>query len=205
MKDLSLEDRFAFLKGRTPERIGEREMRQYAVMIPMIETPAGPELLFEVRSEQLHHQPGDICFPGGGVEPGETSAEAAVREMREELLVTADQIEMFGEGDIFGGGSRQVHTFVCRLKGYDGRFSRSEVAEVFRVPLSFFLEQEPEVHLVRWKPEFGEDFPFEKIHGGKRYPWRSPVDRILFYEYGGKVIWGMTARILEGFVGLLKE
>lgn len=194
---------FSFLKERRPRVIGEREARHSAVAIPLMETPEGLVLLFEVRSERLHQQPGDICFPGGGVEPGETPEEAAVREMEEELLVKGSQIEVIGPADIFAGGTRQVHTFVCRLKDYDGRFSRSEVGEVFTVPLAFFLTEKPEVHIVSWRPEFGADFPFEKIHGGKAYPWRSQRDRILFYEYQGHVIWGMTARIIEAFVETL--
>ena len=48
--------------------------REYAVLVPLVECPEGPSLLFEVRAETLDHQPGEVCFPGGGLEPGETAA-----------------------------------------------------------------------------------------------------------------------------------
>ena len=97
----------------------------------------------------------------------------------------------------------QVHPFVCRLKGYKGTFSRDEVGEIFFVPLDFFLQTRPEMHEVSWRAEFGDDFPFEKIHGGRKYGWRERKDQILFYEYEGHVIWGMTAKIMESFAQLV--
>lgn len=46
--------------------------QQYAVLVPLVEGPEGPSLLFEVRASTLAHQPGEVCFPGGRVEPGES-------------------------------------------------------------------------------------------------------------------------------------
>ena len=71
MPDISI------FRNRIPAVIGEHSIRNSAVMIPVLETPEGLHLLFEVRSEKLEHQPGDICFPGGGIEEGETPEEAA--------------------------------------------------------------------------------------------------------------------------------
>ena len=41
---------------------------------------------------------------------------------------------------------------------------------------------------------------FEKIHGGKNYGWRPRKSRIRFYEYRGRVIWGLTAKMKESYV-----
>ena len=60
---------------------------RYAVLIPWVKKEDGDALLLEVRSEKVK-QPGEVCFPGGRVEPGETTAEAAVRETCEELGLT---------------------------------------------------------------------------------------------------------------------
>jgi 8-oxo-dGTP pyrophosphatase MutT (NUDIX family) len=58
-------------------------MADYAVLIPFVTTEEGKALLLEVRS-QLVKQPGEICFPGGRVEAGETPVETAVRETCED-------------------------------------------------------------------------------------------------------------------------
>lgn len=48
--------------------------------------PNGEKLLV-IRRSQLVVAPGAFCFPGGGIEPGETEDEALIRELREELQV----------------------------------------------------------------------------------------------------------------------
>jgi hypothetical protein len=93
-----------------------------------------------------------------------------------------------------------VAHFPCRIFNYTGSFSREEVAEVFLAPISFFETTPAKVYTVDWKPVFPEDFPFDKIYGGRNYGWRPRKSRIRFYEYEGRVIWGMTARIIENYV-----
>ena len=56
--------------------ITESDPRHYSIAIPFIDEE---NLLFQVRSDKLSHQPGDICFPGGTVEKEERSEEAVVR------------------------------------------------------------------------------------------------------------------------------
>ena len=68
----------------------------YAILVPLVETDSGDALLLEVRS-QFVRQPGEVCFPGGRAEAGETAAEAAVRETCEELGIEPGAIELLSE------------------------------------------------------------------------------------------------------------
>ncbi len=190
-----------FLKQHKPTLIGLPEAKKAAVCIPLIETEDGWDILFEVRAADIDSQPGDICFPGGGLEEGETTEEAAVREMREELLVTEDQIEVLGLMDVFGGGSGllYVYPYAAVLRDYEDTFSPYEVERVFRVPLEWFLENSPEVYITSLQVVPEEKFPYERIHGGRDYAWRKRRDEVLFYQYGEETIWGMTAKIVEAF------
>lgn len=116
----------------------------YAVVLPLVWGKDGAELLVEVRAAGIS-QAGDPCFPGGRIEPGETPAQAAARELEEELGIRADPA-------LFLGQLPTVHTplgvrtdvFVCTVSPEEAaqvRISPSEVAVLLRVPLRFFLER----------------------------------------------------------------
>lgn len=64
---------FKHLNTRIPKRIEQEKDKVSAVMIPLIKKNDGYHILFEVRSNKLSQQPGEICFPGGRREHDETS------------------------------------------------------------------------------------------------------------------------------------
>ncbi len=196
-----------FLRRYKPTLIGLREAKKAAVCIPMIGTEDGWDILFEVRASDIGIQPGDICFPGGHLKEGEGTWEAAVREIREELLIQNDQIEQIGLMDVFGAGGANlyVYPYAVLLKGYENTFSSQEVEKVFRVPLSWFCNNDPEVYYTSMKIEPQEGFPYERIHGGRDYNWRERREDVLFYQYKEYTIWGMTAKIIHSFVEIYKK
>lgn len=201
-------------------RKGLGEEEQYppgssAVLIPILEEADTLQILLEVRAFRLRSQPGEICFPGGRIERGETPLEAALRETREELLVGEDQIRILGQLPRTTGPSlAPLYVFAGLLTNYRESFSEEEVAYIMKVPLRYFLEHEPEHHTVRLKSLPDEDFPYDLIPGGRDYRWREKSYDIPFYRgiragqensSEGPVLWGMTARVLDQFAKLLKS
>ncbi|MCL6575207.1 CoA pyrophosphatase [Kyrpidia sp.] len=192
-----------FLKERKPRILGSEGMVQAAVALPLLEGDGGWQLVFEVRSHRLRRQPGEICFPGGQVEPGEDPAMTAIREMGEELGLPENRIKVLGPLDILVNPWRTiVYPYVCRIDPEPLRPNPDEVEEVFCVPVDYFLRHPPEVHHVHLDVHPEETFPFHRIPGGRNYPWTRGQTPEYFYEYKGKVIWGLTARILKHFLDL---
>jgi 8-oxo-dGTP pyrophosphatase MutT (NUDIX family) len=190
--------------ARRPEIMGEGTKKKYAVLAPLLETPDGAALLFEVRAAALRRQPGEICFPGGRLEPGETPEGCAVRETAEELGIGTEQIEILGPGDIFISPFNSIiYPYIGRLRDYAGTFSGDEVAAVIAVPLRFFLEHTPEVYTGSIVRELPDDFPYDRIPGGENYPWSKGPHETLFYQYGAHIIWGLTARLVHSAAALI--
>ncbi len=191
------------LRGRKAGLILQEHCRKAAVIIPVIKTENGPEVLFEVRSEKIGRQPGDVCFPGGAMLEGEAPLDAAVRETCEELLISPDQLEMICACDMFHNASTLIYPFAAYLSGYCGTFSSDEVAEVFTVPLEFFVKTEPIVYDARMVKDLDDDFPYGLINRGKDYKWPPRIDKELFWSCGDHTVWGISARIMKGFTDAL--
>lgn len=188
---------FESLKHHIPKRIGEEKEMSFAVLIPLIKKGDEYHVLFEVRAKHLNKQPGEVCFPGGKVEPGESTYEAAVRETMEELFVKKETIQVYGALDyLLTPYQTRIEPFLAELHDYHGQFSRDEVDSVFTVPLDFFLENEPEYYsnVLMTKPQ--KNFPFADIPNGENYPWAKGKNEVCLYRYKKHVIWGMTARLL---------
>ena len=105
---------------------------KYAILVPWVNIGSEESLLFEARS-QIVKQPGEVCFPGGRAEPGETASEAEVRETCEELGIGPDAIEVIEELEpLIMGDGRKVCPVSARLHIKDMeslRLSEDEVAE----------------------------------------------------------------------------
>ena len=87
----------AAFSGHVPGLLGATAA--YAVLVPVAETAEGLSLLYEVRSPALHHHSGEVCFPGGRMEPGETPEHCALRETWEELGIPPEDIRLLGRAD----------------------------------------------------------------------------------------------------------
>lgn len=194
---------FADRWGRhVPGLLGARH--RFAVLVPLVETPKGLSLLFEVRASRLR-QPGEVCFPGGRAEGEETAAACALRETREELGIPASEIHLLGQSDFL------VHQRGFLLQPVMGLLSPAgleamvpspdEVAQVFTAPLSFFQSTQPRILRYALEPRVPEDFPYEAVGIAPDYPWGTGQVEVPVWRYDGHVIWGITARILRDIVG----
>lgn len=180
--------------------INKTEFHFSSILLPIVRNEEGTFILFEVRSQGLS-QPGEICFPGGHIEPGESPLDAALRETEEELLISRDQIHNVSSIGILPTPSeRTIFAYAAELSGYTGTFSPAEVSQIFLAPLSFFSNRNPDTYYCTISVTPEEDFPFSLIPHGRDYHWRQGRYPIFFYEYEGRVIWGLTAKILYDFV-----
>ena len=188
-------------QGHEPGLLGAA--RSYAVLCPLLEREDGLHLLFEVRAPQLR-QGGEVCFPGGRMELGESVSDCALRETEEELAVPRGEVRLLGTPD-----------FICNQRGFllrpvlglispaglsAMRPSPAEVAEAFSVPLSFFRETKPEVWRYDLLPQVPEDFPYGAVGVPRDYPWSHGQVEVPIWHYQGRAIWGMTARLVREIV-----
>ena len=203
----------------------ERKDRAYprgssAVLIPFLIRDGAYHVLYEIRAAKLRSQPGEICFPGGRIEAGETPLETAVREATEELCIDRGRIEIVGAlDDTIGPGTIPLFTYIALLHDYEGTRSRAEVDVVFTQPLDWILANDPEIYRIDLERKMPEDFPYEYVPGGRDYCWREQFYSVPFYPglqtelslfevprtQKMPVLWGVTARVTHSLALLLRE
>ena len=175
----------------------------FSVTIPLIETEEGLSMVFEVRAAGLKTQPGDICFPGGRMEEGETALQCALRELKEETGISPSDLRVLGQFDTlheFSGHT--LYTFAVSLAPQalqKARLNQKEVAELFTVPLKFFRENTAEIYDIDVVSDVS-DFPYDKTGISPDYKWRKGNNLLPLYRYEDKIIWGITARIVKWFI-----
>ena len=176
-----------WLHGDEGARTEPREHRPAAVLVGVVERPAGPALLLTQRPHHLRDHAGQICFPGGRVEPGDASiAAAALREAEEEIGLDPRRVEVLGElrpYDTVTGF--RIHPVVGWIEPpVDLEPDPYEVDEVFEVPLQFVLEP--------------------GNHRRQSYRRGSLTRAYYVLPYQGRFIWGATAGILVNLSTLLR-
>ncbi|MFO0585600.1 MAG: CoA pyrophosphatase [Anaeromyxobacter sp.] len=190
------------LAARAPDPLEVPAFRRAAVLVPLLARPDGPTVLFTRRSQELPHHRGEISFPGGGLDPGESPEEGALREAQEEVGLSPSASEVLGRLDDLPSIARYVVTpVVAAIRAPPEAFTPAagEVAEGFEVPLSRLLD--PAIRRAAlWDPSrlppevpvalIRARIPFEETDGsGKWKVWSFAADP-------ERVIWGLTARIV---------
>lgn len=197
------------VRNYQPGIMGEQISRKYSIMIPIIKKENDKlAILFEERAHTLRSQAGEICFPGGRWETGDaTYWDTARRETSEELQIPQKSIEYLGSLDtLFSHSQLTIYTFVGLITEPKAITpSPSEVASVFTIDVDHLLTMEPERYDVPLKPILPENYPLDRIPDGENYRWRESTISHYFYQYGDITIWGLTARILNHFVEIIRE
>jgi ADP-ribose pyrophosphatase YjhB (NUDIX family) len=153
-------------------------------------------------------QPGDICFPGGKIElDDEGPLAAAVRETREELGLPAESIDILGPLNYMVSPiGVMMHPFVAFIRDWEKiQPNREEVSEVFVAPLDYLLAAEPLIAHMELATRPLPDFPLDILTTSYAQEWKKRTTYpVLFYQYGGHVVWGLTARVLSGFLNICR-
>ncbi len=156
------------------------------MLVALADGATGAEVLLTRRSWDLRNHKGEISFPGGRIDPGETPGEAARREAWEEVGLDPAQVELIGE-------LAHLNTVV----------SRSYIVPlVARLPTVMPLHPaSPEVERVLWLPL--AELVTPETYRTERWG-RAPTDRLLhFFELDDETIWGATAHILVDLLSRL--
>jgi 8-oxo-dGTP pyrophosphatase MutT (NUDIX family) len=172
--DFDLNPDFKFKPGRV--------LRQAGVLAPVILHNGVPELILTKRSSALKHHPGQIAFPGGKLDEGDADVIAAsLREAHEEIGLPTDLVEVLGTLPTHETVTGFQVTPVIGLvrKEFEVVPEAGEVAEVFRVPLSYVLD--------------AKNFSIQSRR------WQGQVRSYFAVPYGPYYIWGATARMLRAW------
>ncbi|GAA4363403.1 CoA pyrophosphatase [Nocardioides caricicola] len=125
------------------------DARRGAVLMLFGEGPQGGELLLTERAHDMRSHPGQVSFPGGSVDPGETVVQAALREAEEEIGLDPAEVEVFGRlPELWLPPSNFAVTPILgwwREPGEVSIVSRAEVHAIHHVPISELLDPEHRV------------------------------------------------------------
>ena len=155
------------------------DSRHSAVLVLLTDVGEGPEVLLTRRSWEMRSHRGEVSFPGGRMDPGETARDTALREAHEEVGLEPELVTLRGE-----------------LPHLNTPITRSYIVpKVGTVTERLDLKaQTSEVERVLWVPL--ADFTREGAYRSEQWG-DPPLDRMLhFFELDDETVWGATARII---------
>lgn len=164
--------------GRLPE-LALSPWRSAAILLPIVDRSEGLTVLLTLRAADLRSHSGQVAFPGGKIDAGETPREAAMREAEEEIGLRERFVEPLGWLDpCFTGTRFRVAPLVALIEpSFALTLNKLEVVEVFETPLAFLMDA--------------------ANHRLEEREWEGRRRRYYAMPYKGRYIWGATAGILR--------
>ena len=158
----------------------DSEPHRGAVLMLFGETESGPDLLLTERAHHMRSHPGQVSFPGGRIDPGETAREAALREAEEETGLDPSGVEVFAE--------------LPELWLPPSNFAVTPVLAWWRDPTPVSVVSPDEVHAIYRVPLAELVEPTHRI--AVRHPsgWVGPG--FLIGDDRDVILWGFTAGII---------
>jgi 8-oxo-dGTP pyrophosphatase MutT (NUDIX family) len=150
-------------------------MPEAAVLMPFTDEP-DPHLILTVRSAHMPTHAGEVAFPGGKRDPGDVDLlDTALRESEEEVGLSRKEVEVLAElSPLASRFGMKVTPFVGLVAPDVSLVAEpGEIGEIFRVPLSFFLQTQPELT--------------------QKFTFLGRNMRMPSYDFEGRRIWGLTA------------
>lgn len=161
-----------------------------AVLLALYEEDGEIRAILTRRSTELRHHAGEVCFPGGGIERGEDTVQAALREAREEIGLCTDEVEIIGvlpTLHTYSSGSAIAPVVAALPARPEVAANSAEVARLFDIGLGALLD-DGVFHEELWKLK--EDDPGISVY---------------FFYVAGEVVWGATARIVMQLLTILGD
>ena len=184
------------MKAKLRQLLAQRQKRHIvddsrvpsAVLVPIYIKQGQNHILFIKRTEKVKEHKGQISFPGGTCEEGETALDTALRECHEEIDLRAEDVEVLGELDdyITTTSNYIVTPFVVMIPWpYQFKMHQEEVDEIIEVPISALLDD-------------------NCLHRDSEIINGELFDSYA-YHYQGRIIWGATAQILNSFLDIYTQ
>jgi len=169
-----------------PGMIHEGPLTPAAVLVPLVLRPEGTTVLLTQRTDHLHDHAGQISFPGGRIEVNDATPEtAALRETEEEVGLDPSRVELIGRLDtyIVRTGFEVTPAVGFVHPPFEISPDPFEVADVFEVPLGFFLDR--------------------ANHERHSREYKGAQRSFYVMQYEDRYIWGATAAMLVNLVDIL--
>ena len=160
------------LKDYQPVLMDVEERRRSAVLIPLLLDGDTPKLLYTQRSKHLKHHPGQISFPGGRLEEGETGWQAAVRESFEEIGMPPHKVQQVGRiDDVSSPRGFHVECYMGLVEPFEPVVNTNEVERIVQVD-------------------------FDELFDAALHSCRPFFDRdVHYFDFREGMVWGVTGEI----------